>query len=277
MAMGSISSPTRRASFSARRASSSPAARALARIGLTARGIIYILIGWLAIQVALGHGSQQPNQQGALQLLAHNTIGLITLWLIGIGFIGYSLWRLSEAAFGVAGEGNGAGARLKSLVRAIVYAFLAALTFKVIAGSAGNQTHKQQDVTASIMHHTGGQWLVGLIGLVILIVGLVMVFEGIRRKFMKYMNTAGMSPRTRRIVERLGQIGTTARGVVFAIVGGLVIDAAVTFSPKKSGGLDKALLTLRHQPAGEFLLLVVALGLLIFGVYGLCEARWRRV
>jgi uncharacterized membrane protein len=275
--MGLITSQRSRASLSARRASASPAARALARIGLGARGVIYILIGWLAIQVAIGHSSQQPNQEGALQLLAHNPIGLITLWLIGIGFIGYALWRLSEAAFGVVGEGNRAGPRLKSLIRAIVYAFLAALTFKVIAGSAGNQTHKQQDVTASVMHHTGGTWLVGLVGLIILIVGLVMVAEGIRHKFMKYLNTGAMSRRTRQFVERLGQIGTTARGVVFAIAGGLIIDAAISFNPKKSGGLDKALLTLRHAPAGEFLLLVVALGVLIFGVYGLCEARWRRV
>jgi uncharacterized membrane protein len=275
--MGSISSPTTRASVSARRASNSPAARALARVGLTARGVIYILIGWLAVQVAIGHSSQQPNQQGALQLLARNTIGLVTLWLIGIGFIGYALWRLSEAAFGVAGEGYRAGPRLKSLIRAVVYAFLAALTFKVIAGSAGNQTHKQQDLTASLMHHSGGRWLVGLVGLIIVIVGLVMVGEGIRRRFMKYLNTGAMSRRTRQIVERLGQIGTTARGVVFAIVGALIIDAAISFKPKKSGGLDQALLTLRHQPAGEFLLLVVAIGVLIFGVYGLCEARWRRV
>jgi hypothetical protein len=65
--------------------------------------------------------------------------------------------------------------------------------------------------------------------------------------------------------------------VVFAIVGALIVDAAITFDPKKSGGLDKALLTLRHQAFGEFLLLVTALGLLIFGIYGLCEARWRRV
>jgi Domain of Unknown Function (DUF1206) len=275
--MGLISSPTTRASFRARRASDSPAARALARIGLAARGVIYVLIGWLAVQVAIGHSSQKPNQQGALQLLASSTIGLITLWLIGLGFIGYALWRLSEAAFGVTGEGYGAGPRLKSLARAIVYAFLAALTFKVIAGSAGSQSHKQQDMTASLMHHTGGQWLVGLVGLVIVIVGLIMIGEGTRRKFMKYLQTGAMSRRTRQLVERLGQIGTTARGVVFAIVGVLIIDAAVTFSPKKSGGLDKALLTLRHQPFGEFLLLVVALGVLIFGVYGLCEARWRRV
>ena len=275
--MGSISSQTTRASMSARRASESPAARALARFGLAARGVIYILIGWLAIELALGHSSQQPNQQGALQLLAGKSYGLITLWLIGIGFVGYSLWRLSEAAFGVTVEGNGAGPRIKSLVRGIVYAFLAYLTFQVISGSSSNQTHKQQDLTAKVMHHAGGQWLVGLVGLVIVIVGLTLVAEGIKHKFMKYLRTGEMSRRTRMIVERLGMIGTTARGVVFAIVGALIIDAAVTFSPKKSGGLDKALLTLRHQAFGEFLLLIVAVGVLIFGVYGLCEARWRRV
>ena len=104
-----------------------------------------------------------------------------------------------------------------------------------------------------------------------------MVVEGIKRKFMKYLRTGEMSRRTRQVAERLGLVGTTARGIVFAIVGALIIDAAVTFSPKKSGGLDKALLTLRHEPFGEFLLLVVALGVLIFGIYGLCEARWRRV
>jgi hypothetical protein len=275
--MGSISSQTTRATSSARRAAESPAARALARIGLAARGVIYILIGWLAIELALGHSSNKPSQQGALQLLAGKSYGLVTLWLLGIGFVGYSLWRLSEAAFGVTGEGMGAGPRLKSLVRGIVYAFLAYLTFKVITGAAGNQTRKQQDLTATVMHHTGGQWLVGLVGLVIVIVGLALVADGIKRKFMKYLRTGEMSRRTRMIVERLGMIGTTARGVVFAIVGALIIDAAVTFSPKKSGGLDKALLTLRHQAFGEFLLLIVAVGVLIFGVYGLCEARWRRV
>ena len=275
--MGSLSFQTSRASTQARRAADSPAARALARIGLVARGVIYILIGWLAIELAIGHSSQRPSQEGALQLLAGKSYGLITLWLLGIGFAGYALWRLSEAAFGVTGEKPGAGPRLKSLVRAIVYGFLSALTFQVIAGSASNESRKQQDLTASVMHHTGGQWLVGIVGLAIVIVGLTLVIEGIRRKFMKHLRSGEMSPRTRKIVEKLGMIGTTARGVVFAIVGALIVDAAVTFSPKKSGGLDKALLTLRHQVFGEFLLVIVALGLIIFGVYGLCEARWRRV
>jgi hypothetical protein len=268
---------TARASGTARRASNSPVARALARAGLTARGILYILIGWIAILVALGQSSHEADQQGALQLLAGQPYGLVLLWLLGIGFAGYALWRLSEAAFGVTGEGNGAGPRLKSLVRALVYAFFAYLTFKVISGAPGNQTKKQQDLTATVMHHPGGQWLVGIAGLAIVIAGLVLVFEGIRRKFLKYLRLSEMSPRTRRLVERLGMIGTAARGAVFALAGVLVVEAAVTYKPAKAGGIDKALLTLRNQPFGEFLLILAALGLIVFGVYGLCEARWRKV
>jgi uncharacterized protein DUF1206 len=267
-----------RVSGTARRASDSPVARALARAGLAARGVLYILIGCVAILVAAGQSSQQADQQGALQLLASQPYGLVSLWLLGIGFAGYALWRLSEAAFGVTGEGNGAGARLKSLVRALIYAFFAYLTFKLISGAGGgSQTARQQDLTATVMHHSGGRWLVGIVGLIIVIAGLVLVFEGVRRKFMKYLQLSQLSYRTRRIVEWLGVIGTAARGVVFALAGVLVIEAAVTYQPSKAGGIDKALLTLRNQPFGEFLLILAALGLIVFGVYGLCEARWRKV
>ena len=266
------------ASGTARRASDSPAARALARLGLTARGVLYILIGWIAVLVALGHSSHEADQQGALQLLASQPAGLIPLWLLGIGFAGYALWRLSEAAFGVTGEKNGPGPRLKSLARAVIYGFFAYQAFKIISGSGGgSQAARQEDLTASLMKHTGGRWLVGVAGVVIVIVGLVLIVEGIRRKFLKFLQLAQLSPRARRIVEWLGTIGTTARGVVFGLAGVLVIDAAVTYQPSKAGGIDKALLTLRGQPFGEVLLIVAALGLIVFGCYGLCEARWRRV
>src|SRR5579859_6505721 len=151
-----------RATRSARRASRSPAAHFLARAGLTARGVIYLLIGWVTVLVALGHSSQEADQQGALQLLAGKPYGLVSLWLLGIGFAAYALWRLSEAAFGVTGEPPGAGPRLKSLGRAVVYAGFASLTFKVISGTQHSQSRQQQDVTASVMRHTEGRWLVGI-------------------------------------------------------------------------------------------------------------------
>jgi hypothetical protein len=275
--MGSTSAQATRTWVRARRASQSPVLKAMARAGLLARGVIYILIGWLAIEVALGHRSHRPNQQGALELVAHTAFGLVTLWLLGIGFAAYSLWRLSEAAFGVVGEGTAAWPRLKSLVRAVVYAFLAYLTFAIIAGAGRGEARRQRDLTATVMHETAGRWLIGLAGLAILIGGAMLAAEGVSRKFMRHLLVRRMSARTRTVVERLGVIGTTARGVVFMAVGAVIIDAAVTFSPNKAGGLDKALLALRHQAFGPLLLLLVAVGVLIFGVYGLCEARWRRV
>jgi hypothetical protein len=124
-------------------------------------------------------------------------------------------------------------------------------------------------------------------GVIYILVGWVAVLAGYwwasswssraRKKFMRYLQTGRMSPRMRRVVEVLGLTGTSVRGLVFALVGVLVIDAAVTHKAAESGGIDKALLTLRGAPLGEFLLLLAALGLVIFGVYGLCEARWRRV
>jgi hypothetical protein len=261
----------------ARRASNSPVAHFLARAGLTARGIIYILVGWVAVLVALGHSSREADQTGALQLLVGKPYGLVSLWLLGIGFAAYALWRLSEAAFGVSGERPGAGPRLKSLGRAIIYAGLSYLTFTVIAGTDRSQSGRQQDMTATAMQHPAGRVLVGVVGLAVVACGIVLVVEGVRKKFMKYLQTDRMSTRTRRVVELLGVTGTIARGLVFALVGVLVIDAAVTHKAAESGGIDKALLTLRNQPFGEFLMLLAALGLLIFGVYGLCEARWRKV
>jgi Domain of Unknown Function (DUF1206) len=249
----------------------------LARAGLVARGIIYILIGWIAVLVALGHGSHEADQQGALQYLAGKPYGLVSLWLLGIGFAAYALWRLSEAAFGGAGDGKRAGPRLRSLARAVIYGGLSYLTFQVLSGTRGSQSGQQQDVTARVMQHPGGRWLVGIVGLVIIIVGLVLAMEGVRRKFMKYLRTSQMSPRTRRAVELLGVTGTVARGVVVTLVGIGVVDAAVSYNSAASGGIDKALLGLRNQPAGPVLLMLVALGLVIFGIYGLCEARWRRV
>jgi Domain of Unknown Function (DUF1206) len=261
----------------ARRASDSQGVRALARAGLTARGVIYILIGWVALLVALGQSTREADQQGALQLVASKPYGLVSLWLLAVGFAAYALWRLSEAAFGVAGEGNGVGPRLKSLGRGVVYAGFVYLTVKVITGTQGSQSRQQQDVTAQVMQHPAGRWLVGIAGVIVVIIGLVLLMEGIRHKFMKNLRTSQMSGRARRVVRWLGTIGTSARGVVFALAGVLVIEAAITHDAAKSGGIDKALLTLRDQPFGVVLLAVAALGLVIFGVYGLCEARWRKV
>jgi len=261
----------------AKRASRSPAAHGLARSGLTARGVIYILIGWVALLVALGRSSREADQQGALQILAGKPYGLVSLWLLAIGFAAYAIWRLSEAAFGVTAEPRSARPRLQSLGRAVIYAGFAYLAFRVISGTHSSQSRQQQDITASAMRHTDGRWLVGIVGVIVVVIGLALVAQGVRHKFLKYLQTAQMTAGTRRAVMWLGTIGTIARGLVFALAGVLVTIAAITHNASDSGGIDKALLTLRNQPFGELLMILAALGLAVFGIYGLCEARWRKV
>jgi hypothetical protein len=166
-------------SGAARRASDSPAARALARAGLVARWVIYILIGWVAILVALGQTSQHADPAGRPATAREQALWLVLLWLLGIGFAGYALWRLSEAAFGVTGEGSGAGPRLEV---AGPGAHLRRVRLPDIRdhrrGGRRQPRPKTAGPDASVMHHTGGRWLVGIAGLVIVIAGLTL---GLRR------------------------------------------------------------------------------------------------
>jgi len=275
--MPSLEYRTWRAKHEAKRVARGPVATVLARAGMTARGLIYLLVGLIAILIAIGHGGREADQTGALKLLAGQPTGLVALWLLGLGFAAYALWQLSEAAFGVTGAEPGAGPRLKALFSAIPYASLSVLTFDVILGTGSSQAKREQDWSAQAMHYPGGRWVVGIIGIVIAIVGLAFVIVGVRATFMRLLDTSQMSPRTKALVKTLGIIGSVARGLIFALAGALVVQAAVNYQPAKARGLDKALLTLRDQPFGSALLGLAALGLIVFGLYALCEARWHKV
>jgi hypothetical protein len=252
--------------------------RGLARLGLAARATIYLLIGWLALMLARGVPKRTTtDQRGAMQELVSHRGGSILLWIIAIGLVGYALWRWSEAAFGVVGEGRKLGPRVQSFVRGCIYAFFALTAFKLLTHSPGkSQARQQQDWTAKTMAHSGGRLLVGLIGAVVIIVGLVLVREGFTRKFEKYLELRGLSVHTQRLIVLLGVVGTVARGAVFTLVGIFVVRAAMTYDASKARGLDGALRSLAAATGGPLLLTVVAVGLIVFGIYGYVEAIWRR-
>jgi Domain of Unknown Function (DUF1206) len=268
--MVSLSASTRRAS---RRESRS----ALARVGLAARAFVYLVIGWLAIQIALGHGNHEADQRGAFADIKQHTLGTVLLWALAIGFAAYAVWRMTEAVFGTAAEGKKAGSRAKSAARGVVYALLSASTFSFIAGtSTQSQAQQQATFTARAMKHTGGQFLVAAVGAVVVVIGLAMIFEGVSRKFERQLEMRELTGRTRPVVVGMGVIGTVARGIVFTLAGALVIDAAVSYDAQKSTGLDGALRTLADRAYGPWLLGVVALGLIVFGLFGLAEVRWAK-
>ena len=136
-----------------------------ARLGLSARALIYLLIGFLAVLVAAGHSTKETDQWGAFQQLNRGTFGHIVLWVLAVGLAGYSLWRFSEAALGAAGEGHKVGPRLKSFFRGCIYGFFAVSAFQVALGDrTTSQAQRQQSLTAKVMQHPGGRWAVGLVG-----------------------------------------------------------------------------------------------------------------
>ena len=261
-----------------RRAARSSAMDGLARFGLAARGFVYVVIGWLGLEIALGQHTHQANARGALaEVVAQGGLGLVLLWLVGFGLGAYALWRFSAAAFGNSVDGYGKADRAKSAARGLIYAGLCISTFAFITGSSEtSQKQEQQTWTARLMRHDYGRWLVGAIGVVVVVIGLYLIYEGATRKFEEQLRVAEMSARTRTVVTWIGAIGTVARGVVFAVSGGLIIAAAVTYDPSKSSGLDGAMRTLANKPAGPWLLSALAIGLIAFGAFGFAAARWAR-
>jgi hypothetical protein len=238
---------------------------------------MYLLIGVLSILVASGHSTAETDQWGALQQINHGTGGHLLLWVVAVGLAGYSLWRFSEALFGVVGEGRKPGPRFKSFVRGCIYAVIAVMAFQIAAGGGDHsQAGRQVTITSHVMHHTGGRWAVGLVGLIVAIVGVTLMIEGATRKFEKYLDLSNTSTAVHRVVTVIGSVGTFARGAVFTLAGVFVIQAAWDYEPSKAGGLDRALRSLRDTRAGPWLLGLVALCLVLFGLYGFAEARWRR-
>ena len=252
----------------------------LARAGLTARGVMYVLIGIIAVQVAINGSHQQADRAGAVHLVAHTGFGSFILWLLVIGFAGMTLWRLSEAAWGSPGQdGRKASKRLANLARAVFYAVVTygILKYALGVGQPSSSDSQSQDLTAAAMKYQGGQVIVALAGVVIVIAGLYVIYRAYKLKFLKHLRMGSASPRTRKVVTRLGQVGGIARGAVFATIGVFLVIAAKDANPRQAKGIDSALRALAHTPLGPWLLVVVAIGLMMFGVYSWCEARWRAV
>jgi hypothetical protein len=261
----------------ARQAANSGAVDKAARLGFVAKGLVYALIGVLAVQVALGD-SARADQQGALRSVAQSPGGGVVLWLMVLGFGGYALWRFSEAAWGRLEESDERKRTLKRLGSAangLVYLAFAVLAFQTVtAGSSGSTS---SSLTARVLDWPAGEVIVTVAGLVIIAIAIGLTVRGLRTDFKKHLDTDAMSGRMFDVVHRLGQVGYIARGAVFGLVGALVVKAALDSEPGKAAGFDVALKSLAEAPFGKALLVAVALGLVCFGAYCLAEARYRRL
>jgi MFS family permease len=276
----------RAAKAAGREAADSKVLVGLGKAGLAARGVLYVIVGVLAARIAFGDHGEQADRGGAIEEIGEKPFGEALLWLLVVALIGMCLWRLTEAAFGQAvPDGRKASKRLVSLGRAVFYGFVVASLIGTLTTSGGEKGQGQggsgektsKDLTAKALDWPAGRYLVGLVGLVLIGVGVGMAVRYAMRRFREKLRTGEMGPTTRRVVDVLGMVGGISRGVVFAAVGVFVVVAAVRFDPQQAKGVDRTLRSFADTPAGPSLLVVIALGLVVFGVYSFAEARWRRV
>lgn len=241
-----------------------------ARLGYAVSGLLHLLIGWIALRVAWGGGGGSADQSGALGTLARTTGGPLILWVAVVGFALLALWQLTEAVTGA--HGAEASDRAKSAGKFVMYAALAWSAFSFAKGSGKASSGQTRDVTASLMTHTGGRLLVGLIGLAVVGVGGYHVYKGWAKKFLQ-----DLQERPGDWAVQAGRAGYIAKGVALVVVGVLFVVAALQGSSKKATGLDGALKTLGDQPFGTALLTLVALGIVAYGIYSFARSRYAKV
>jgi hypothetical protein len=251
-----------------------------ARIGYVARAAIYFLIGGLALLVALGDRSsgRETDSKGALRILFEQPFGKFILIVIGIGLFCYAIWRMIQSLKDHDRHGSdlkGLGIRAGLLLSGVTHAFLGFYAINLVYYFSPRASSGEGERTAAqwLMHQPFGQYLVGMVGFVILGFAASQFYRAFRETFRKYLD---IPPDRDRFIAPICKFGLSARGVVFGLVGIFFVRAALNFSSEEAGGLKKTWRTLESQPFGDLLVGIVALGLIAYAVYSLTEAAYRR-
>lgn len=258
-----------------------PWIRRFGRFGYMAKGVVYGMIGILAALAAFGPEGETTGTSGALQSIAEMPFGEVLLWIIGIGLIGYIVWDFIKAIKDPENEGTDAKGLIKRtgyFISGIIYANLAFGAIKLAShtGNAGGGD-SEQTMSTKLMEQPFGVWLVGLVGAIIIGYGLYELFSGVKEKFMEKFKTNEMNAKERKIARISGKVGLIARGVVLTMVGFFFIKTAYTHDPEHSKGLGGALDEMASQPFGQFLLAMVAVGLILYGIYQIIRGRYQHM
>ncbi len=263
---------------------------ALARLGYAVKGILYVLVGVLAVLAAFTGGGKTAGSRGAIKSIADAPFGSVLLWGIAAGVAAYALWRFVQA-FLDPDDKDSAVKRFGYFVSGLLHA---GLTFWLVralltkgepgsgssgSGSAGGDSAGggAQDWTAMLMQQPFGAWLVGAVGAGVIGYGLYQLYKATIVDVCETFKTEEMSEAEQAAAQRVAQAGLSARGIVFSLVGGFLVYAAWSADPSKARGLGGALDALAAQPFGQVLLGVVALGLAAYGVHCGFNARYRKI
>ena len=260
----------------AQQAEDSEAVAWLARLGLVSRGIVWLVIGLLALSVAAGN-QEKTDRNGALRAIAEQPLGEVLLLVLVVGFLGYAAWRGLSAAVGHRDQAEPQKRwrkRAVSASRAVLYTGFAVSTLTFLLQGGGGQDNTAP-MTARVMSHTGGRSLVFAVGVAVVIGGLATAVRGARRKQEDRLEGYRVPQALRKPVIIVGVVGLVGRGLVIALIGSFLVKAAVQFKPDEAKGLDAALKTVAEQAYGRGLLFAAALALVAFALWSFVEAAYR--
>ena len=249
----------------------------MARLGFAAIGTVYVLMGLLSLLAAIGlrHGARADKQE-TMQRLQDLPGGRLLLGLIAFGLLGYVLWRLTQAFLDTESKGSGAtglGTRLWYVVSGLFYGSLALYAGRLaLLGRASKGGDTSQTLTAQVLGWPGGEWLVMLVGAVVIGVGLYQGYRAYSGRFQKDVNASRIPAGQQQLVYRAGQVGFTARGVVLGLIGYFFVQAGQQSRAGAVGSTGEAFDLLATM--GPVALGVVAAGLVAFGGFMLVQARY---
>lgn len=261
----------------AQEARNHPALEWLAKIGTAVYGVMYVVVGWLAIQIAFGESAGKASGSGAFREMAQQPFGEVMLWVATVGLGALALWKLCEAVAGHQEEDGGklVLARAASGGKAIVFVVLAVLAFQTVTGSSGGGG-SEEGYTAKLMKLPFGPALVVTVCLAVIGYGVYSIYKGLSDKWRKSLEPDGSAGDIGKAVTILARTGYASRGFAFGVIGVLFVWAGFTHDAAKSGGLDQALLKLRDAPFGKILLVAVAIGLACYGAFNVAKAWYLR-
>jgi hypothetical protein len=241
----------------------------VARLGYDSKGVVFGIVGILAIARGTGAAGEAEDTPGALEALRELPLHQVLLAILALGLAGYALWRFTQALLDAEDEGMGwigLGKRAVYLGVGGFYAYLAFFAAGVILGLR-NADNGIRDFTATVLGWPGGQILVGLVGAGVVVGGLNEILFALRGKYRDEFRHGRMSGVEKALLMGAGWWGHVGRGAVYGLIGYLVIKAAVTFNPDEAAGLADAFQAIEEQPFGGILLLAAGIAFLAFGVY----------
>ena len=252
----------------------------LAITGLVSKGLVYCLLGILAFMAAFeinGQKDDKADKEGVFEFVQERTGGNLILALIAIGLFCYSAWRFMEAIRNHNGKKKSIGKRLRYLFSGLIYLSLAAFAVKMLSGKKNKQgSNDTQDMVAELLDKPFGQWLVVITALSIAAVGFYQAYYGIAEKYKKHLGGLGSGAGSGKLLLRSGKIGYVSRALVWLLIAFLLLKAAVHSNSKEAGNSGNAFQFLENSPFGSYLLGLLAVGLICYGVFNFIRARYDR-